>query len=174
MSKIAIIVGAGPVGLTTAYHLLKTTEILPVILEKSDDPRGVAAMTYHKMSMLPYRILSRLKQYFFTSIDAVFNCEAVAWQVQEMGGNIHFHHHIYATYSVGKELCSIHAINARTGELRLFRGDYFFSTVPVGELMSGMTAYEVAGSKSLARKEQYKNLFIIDKRANHQIFKTLS
>ena len=44
MSKIAIIVGAGPAGLTTAYQLLKTTEVLPVILEKSDDPRGVAAI----------------------------------------------------------------------------------------------------------------------------------
>jgi len=176
MSKIAIIVGAGPAGLTTAYQLLKTTEILPVILERSGDPKGETATSYHRMGVIPYRILSRLKRYFFTSIDSIVNCEAVAWQVQEMGGNIHFHHHIYATYTVGKEVCSIHAINGRTGELTLFRGDYFFSTVPIYDLISGVQAQDATQIKSLP-KDQYKynNLFIIDKRANNrQIFKTLS
>lgn len=162
MSKIAIIVGAGPAGLTTAYQLLKTTEVIPVILERSDDPNGVAAMPYHKMGIAPYRLLSRLKKLFWTSKNSAPCCEEVAWQVQEMGGNIHFHHHIYATYTVGQEVCSIHAINARTGELRLFHGDYFFSTVSA----ASYNKFPTAG---------YNNLFIIgNKRNSNQIFKTLS
>jgi len=173
MSKIAIIVGAGPAGLTTAYQLLKTTEILPVILERSDDPRGESATTYHKMGMIPHRILSRLKEYFFTPKNSVASCEAIAWQIQEMGGNIHFHQHIYATYTVGKEVCSIHAIDGRTGQLKLFQGDYFFSTIPVCQLMSGVAG--VKDMTTLAKKEHYNNLFIIDKGTiNRQIFKTLS
>ena len=34
--KTAIIIGAGPAGLTAAYQLLKETDILPVIFEESD------------------------------------------------------------------------------------------------------------------------------------------
>jgi len=123
--------------------------------------------------LLPHRILSRLKEYFFTPKNSVASCEAVAWQIQEMGGNIHFHQHIYATYFVGNEVCSIHAIDARTGELKLFQGDYFFSTVPVYKLMSGIAG--VSDKAAIQRKEYYSNLFIIDKGTiNRQIFKTLS
>jgi hypothetical protein len=114
---------------------------------------------------MQHRILSGLKQYFFTSIDSVFNCAAIAWQIQEMGGNIHFHHHIYATYTVGKEVCSIHTINAHTGELSLFHGNYFFSTIPACDMMFEMSEYN----------KQYNNLFFIKKRNNNrQIIKTLS
>ncbi len=35
MPKIAIIIGAGPAGLTAAYELVTKTDIQPVILEKS-------------------------------------------------------------------------------------------------------------------------------------------
>jgi protoporphyrinogen oxidase len=40
--KTAIIIGAGPAGLTAAYELLKRTDILPVILEMSDDVGGIS------------------------------------------------------------------------------------------------------------------------------------
>lgn len=33
--KIAVIIGAGPAGLTAAYELLDKTDIKPVILEKA-------------------------------------------------------------------------------------------------------------------------------------------
>ncbi len=36
MKKRAIIIGGGPAGLTAAYELLQRTDILPVVLEKSD------------------------------------------------------------------------------------------------------------------------------------------
>ena len=34
--KTAIIIGAGPAGLTAAYKLLKETDIKPIILEESE------------------------------------------------------------------------------------------------------------------------------------------
>ena len=34
--KTAIIIGAGPAGLTAAYELLTTTDIKPVIIEKAE------------------------------------------------------------------------------------------------------------------------------------------
>ena len=42
MSKRAIIIGADPAGLTAAYELLKRTDIIPVILEKSGDIGGIS------------------------------------------------------------------------------------------------------------------------------------
>ena len=40
--KTAIIIGAGPAGLTAAYELLDKTEIKPVIFEATDDVGGIA------------------------------------------------------------------------------------------------------------------------------------
>lgn len=40
--KKAIIIGAGPAGLTTAYQLLKQTDIKPVILEETKDVGGIS------------------------------------------------------------------------------------------------------------------------------------
>src|SRR5258708_13258654 len=42
MGKKAIIIGAGPAGLTAAYELLKRTDIQPVLLEKSGDMGGIS------------------------------------------------------------------------------------------------------------------------------------
>src|SRR5579872_6307766 len=42
MSRKAIIIGAGPAGLTAAYELLKRTDIRPIILEKSGDIGGIS------------------------------------------------------------------------------------------------------------------------------------
>jgi protoporphyrinogen oxidase len=48
MNKRAIIIGAGPAGLTAAYELLKRTDIKPVILEKSGDIGGISKTVQYK------------------------------------------------------------------------------------------------------------------------------
>lgn len=44
----AVIIGAGPAGLTAAYELLKRTDIQPVVLEKSDVMGGIARTVNYK------------------------------------------------------------------------------------------------------------------------------
>ena len=44
----AIIIGAGPAGLTTAYELLKQTDIQPVIYEMSDEIGGISRTVKYK------------------------------------------------------------------------------------------------------------------------------
>ncbi|MDW8353368.1 MAG: NAD(P)/FAD-dependent oxidoreductase [Bryobacterales bacterium] len=44
----AVIIGAGPAGLTAAYELLKRTDIKPVVLEKSDVMGGIARTVNYK------------------------------------------------------------------------------------------------------------------------------
>lgn len=48
MTKIAIIAGAGPAGLTAAYELLKRTNIKPIVLEMTDAIGGIAQTFNYK------------------------------------------------------------------------------------------------------------------------------
>lgn len=46
--KTAVIIGAGPAGLTAAYELLTRTDILPIVLEADDHVGGLAATIEYK------------------------------------------------------------------------------------------------------------------------------
>ena len=46
--KVAVIVGAGPAGLTAAYELLKRTDVIPVVIEKSTYMGGIARTHRYK------------------------------------------------------------------------------------------------------------------------------
>ena len=48
MTKTAIIIGAGPAGLTAAYELLKRTDIKPIVLEESEIIGGISATLTYK------------------------------------------------------------------------------------------------------------------------------
>jgi len=48
MGKTAIIIGAGPAGLTAAYELLERTDITPVVLEKSGEVGGISQTVHYK------------------------------------------------------------------------------------------------------------------------------
>ena len=47
MKKTAVIIGAGPAGLTAAYELLKKTDIHPIIIEKEDFVGGISRTVKH-------------------------------------------------------------------------------------------------------------------------------
>ncbi|MDD3429379.1 MAG: NAD(P)/FAD-dependent oxidoreductase [Oscillospiraceae bacterium] len=63
--KNAIIVGAGPAGLTAAYELLKNTDIHPIILEESGDIGGISRTAEYKgnrMDIGGHRFFSKNQQ----------------------------------------------------------------------------------------------------------------
>ncbi|HJQ38391.1 MAG TPA: NAD(P)-binding protein, partial [Thermoanaerobaculia bacterium] len=41
-TRTAVIIGAGPAGLTAAYELLERTDIRPIVLEATDELGGIA------------------------------------------------------------------------------------------------------------------------------------
>jgi protoporphyrinogen oxidase len=47
-NKIAIIIGAGPAGLTAAYELLDKTDIIPFVFEMTDDIGGISKTVVYK------------------------------------------------------------------------------------------------------------------------------
>lgn len=66
--KIAIIIGAGPAGLTAAYELAKKTNIRPIIFEMSDKIGGISRTENYKGNRIdigPHR--------FFSKSDRVLN-----------------------------------------------------------------------------------------------------
>src|ERR1700749_3256107 len=68
MQQKAIIIGAGPAGLTAAYELLTRTNVKPIIIEKSGEIGGISRTTNFKgnrMDMGPHR--------FFSKSDRVMN-----------------------------------------------------------------------------------------------------
>ena len=63
--KTAIIIGAGPAGLTAAYELLKNTDIKPVILEESEYIGGISRTAVHngnRMDLGGHRFFSKNKE----------------------------------------------------------------------------------------------------------------
>lgn len=60
--KKAIIIGAGPAGLTAAYKLLKETDIVPIVLEESDTVGGISKTVDfggNRMDMGGHRFFSK-------------------------------------------------------------------------------------------------------------------
>jgi protoporphyrinogen oxidase len=47
MSKTAIIIGAGPAGLTAAYELITKTDIKPIVIERTNDIGGISKTVVH-------------------------------------------------------------------------------------------------------------------------------
>src|SRR5215831_488059 len=46
--RVAVIIGAGPAGLTAAYELLTRTDIKPIVLERSEHMGGIARTVEYK------------------------------------------------------------------------------------------------------------------------------
>lgn len=90
MQKRAIIIGAGPAGLTAAYELLKRTDVIPIVLEKSEYIGGISRTVQYKgnrMDMGPHR--------FFSKSDRVMDWWLHIMPLEEKEGRdntIHYQH----------------------------------------------------------------------------------
>ena len=74
MKKKAIIIGAGPAGLTAAYELLCRSDVIPVILEKSSYMGGISRTVNYKGNRIDLG-----GHRFFSKSDRVMN-----WWLQHL------------------------------------------------------------------------------------------
>jgi protoporphyrinogen oxidase len=90
MTKYAIIIGAGPAGLTAAYELLTRSDIVPIVLEKSTYMGGISRTVEYKGNRIDIG-----GHRFFSKSDRVMN-----WWLEHMpledastkaGQSIHYH-----------------------------------------------------------------------------------
>jgi protoporphyrinogen oxidase len=63
--------------------------------------------------------------------------EEVARLIVEMGGEIHYHMDVEKIAHTGSAISSVTATNRKSGGTEIFNGDYFFSTMPIKELIGG-------------------------------------
>jgi protoporphyrinogen oxidase len=88
--------------------------------------------------------------------------EEVACQIQRYGGEILCGWRVERIEnSEGQRISAIWARQVASGELRRFTGDYYFSTMPVKELISGMTPEAPAEIRSIASGLEYRDFLIV-------------
>src|SRR3954451_3697072 len=64
--------------------------------------------------------------------------EEVARQVQDAGGELHHHLEVVKVYHRDYRVYAVDARNTQTGQVERYEGDYFFSTMPIKDLMQAM------------------------------------
>ncbi len=74
MSRLALIIGAGPAGLTAAYEFLSRTDVVPIVLERSDCLGGISRTVNYKGNRIDIG-----GHRFFSKSDRVMN-----WWLQIM------------------------------------------------------------------------------------------
>ena len=87
--------------------------------------------------------------------------EEVARQVQAMGGEIRMNQDVRRVCSRGDRITSIESIDALSGKTDHLEGDYFFSTMPVSELIAGMNEDTPREIKDLAAGLQYRDFITV-------------
>jgi protoporphyrinogen oxidase len=85
----------------------------------------------------------------------------VGRRIQQLGGRILTHWSVEGIEVNGNLVASILARNSETGELQRFEGDYFFSTMPVKELVSQMTPPAPATIREIADGLMYRDFITV-------------
>jgi protoporphyrinogen oxidase len=86
--------------------------------------------------------------------------EHVAQLVCDGGGEIHMGWKVDAIHCGGARVVSIEAVNA-IGERRTFAGDYFFSTMPMRELVGAMDAPVPGNVREVSEGLQYRDFITV-------------
>lgn len=86
---------------------------------------------------------SLIEQFLYPAKGAGQMWEEVARQVKEMGGQICHHEDVQKIWSAGNEITTVVTVNSESGLASSWKGNYFFSTMPVQELVAGMDEKKV-------------------------------
>ncbi len=82
---------------------------------------------------------SLIEQFLYPKLGPGQLWEEVAKLVQEMGGVIHHHIDVEGINHEGNKIVSVKAKNTKSGASDIYDGDYFFSTMPIKNLVAGMS-----------------------------------
>jgi protoporphyrinogen oxidase len=86
--------------------------------------------------------------------------EHVADEIVKMGGEIHMAWRVEAIHTEGKEVKAVTAVNAG-GERKEFAGDYFFSTMPMRELVQALDCEVPANVREVSDGLQYRDFITV-------------
>jgi protoporphyrinogen oxidase len=86
--------------------------------------------------------------------------EHVAELIREKGGELHMGWKVDRIHCEGKRVVSIDAVNSR-GERQTFAGEYFFSTMPMRELVEAMDAPVPENVREVSAGLQYRDFITV-------------
>jgi protoporphyrinogen oxidase len=85
----------------------------------------------------------------------------VAKTITERGGQIHLNQHAVAVECSGSRVTAMRTVNTRTGAQQTIVGDFFFSTMPVQELIRAMGNAVPSGIRELADGLVYRDFITV-------------
>lgn len=101
MSKVAVIAGAGPAGLTAAYELLKRTDIRPIVCESTDAIGGIAQTYNYKGNRIDiggHRFFSKSERVMNWWFNILPLQGAPAADTEELGHEVDYATEVVLTY----------------------------------------------------------------------------
>ncbi len=104
---------------------------------------------------------SLIEQFLYPKFGPGQMWECVAEQVQEQGGELHMEIAVQNLLVEGNRIVGIEAKDKKTGEMRLFRGDYFFSTMPMRDLVRGLQTEVPPNIKEISEGLVYRDFITV-------------
>jgi len=86
--------------------------------------------------------------------------EHAADEIKRLGGEIHMGMKVVKIECVGKEVTAVEALND-AGEIERFEGEYFFSTMPMRELVQAMATDVPANVREVSDGLQYRDFITV-------------
>lgn len=86
---------------------------------------------------------SLIEQFLYPKLGPGQLWETVAEQIIAMGGEIIYGLEVTGLRANGLKISSVEAKNPETGQTRAFAGDYYFSTMPLREMVAGISGITV-------------------------------
>jgi protoporphyrinogen oxidase len=103
---------------------------------------------------------SLIEQFLYPKYGPGQMWETVAQKVRELGGEIHTGIDVRGLHCEGQRIISVRAVDSSACE-REFAGDYFFSTMPIQELVRGLDAKVPANVREVSDNLQYRDFLTV-------------
>ncbi len=104
---------------------------------------------------------SLIEQFLYPKFGPGQMWEEVARRVQHLGGQILMHWSVEEIEHEEDTVTAVIARNSQTGELQRFNGDYFFSTMPVKELVAQMNPPAPSAVREISDGLMYRDFITV-------------
>lgn len=105
---------------------------------------------------------SLIEQFLYPKLGPGQLWETVAAHIVAMGGQIIYEMEVTGLHAEGEKILSLDAKNPVTGQIQNFAGEYFFSTMPLREMVAGINGVSVpADVIAVASGLQYRDFITV-------------
>ncbi len=104
---------------------------------------------------------SLIERFFYPKLGPGQLWEVAAAKVKEGGGEIHQHWRVDKLECAGNRIAAIWATHTATGERKRYAGDYFFSTMPVKELIAALDTPAPANVREVSEGLMYRDFMTV-------------